>query len=101
MIRTETDAQECQKLWEMFSPQQDAWDDWDLMFAFHDEDKHHFNFLVHQAGDESPDGLIPLVHDTTENRYMLMGGSYPDGRILWLRYEDFPEFFEHFPDRTV
>lgn len=101
MIRTESDTQACRKLWEMFSPQQGAWDDWDLMFAFHDEDKHRFNFLVHQSDDGPPDGLIPLVHDTTENRYMLMGGSYPDGRILWLRYEDFPEFFEHFPDRTV
>jgi len=101
VIRTETDAQACKKLWEMFSPKQDAWDDWDLMFAFHDEEKHRFNFLVHQAGDGPPDGLIPLVHDTSENRYMLMGGSYPDGRILWLQYEDFPEFFEHFPDRTV
>ena len=101
MIRTETDAQACKKLWEMFSPKQDAWDDWDLMFAFHDEEKHRFNFLLHQADDGPPDGLIPLVHDTTENRYMLMGGSYPDGRILWLQYEDFPEFFEHFPDRTA
>jgi len=66
VIRTETDAQACKKLWEVFSPKQDAWDDWDLMFAFHDEEKHRFNFLVHQAGDGPPDGLIPLVHDTSE-----------------------------------
>ncbi|MEQ8207335.1 MAG: GNAT family N-acetyltransferase [Woeseia sp.] len=101
MIRTETDLQECRKLWAKFSPQQDAWDDWDLMYAFHDQDKHRLNFLVHQSDDERPNGLIPLVYDTGLNRYMLMGGSYPDGRILWLRHEDFPEFFEQFPERTV
>lgn len=101
MIRTETDILECRKLWEMFSPRQDAWDDWDLMFAFHDQDKHRFNFLVHQASDGRPDGLIPLVHDTKQDRYMLVAGSYPDGRILWLEYQDFPEFFELFPERTV
>ena len=101
MIRTETNLLECKKLWEMFSPRQDAWDDWHLMFAFHDQDKHRFNFLVHQSGDSPPDGLVPLVYDTTQNRYMLMAGSYPDGRILWLRYQDFPEFFEHFPERTA
>ncbi|MBT8099652.1 MAG: hypothetical protein KJO82_07870, partial [Gammaproteobacteria bacterium] len=101
MIHTESDPQECRKLWDRFSPQQGAWDDWDLMFAFHDQDKHRLNFLVHENNDGDADGLIPLVHDTTKDRYMLMGGSYPDGRILWVRNEDFPEFFEQFPERTV
>ncbi|MGB5630075.1 MAG: GNAT family N-acetyltransferase, partial [Woeseiaceae bacterium] len=27
--------------------------------------------------------------------------SYPDGRILWLRHEDFPEVFEQLPEPTV
>jgi hypothetical protein len=57
--------------------------------------------MVHESGDGSPDGLLPLVHDTTQDRYMLMGGSYPDGRVLWLQYPDFPEFFEQLPERTV
>ena len=101
MIRTETDLGECRKLWDMFSPGQDAWDDWDLMYAFHDQDKHQLNFLVHVSGDGIPDGLVPLVHDTTKDRHMLMAGSYPDGRILWIRNADFPEFFEQFAARTV
>jgi hypothetical protein len=101
VIRTETDVEQCRKLWETFSPQQDAWDDWELMFAFHDQDHHRFNFLVHQASDGQADGLIPLVEDTQKNRFMLMGGSYPDGRVLWLQNQDFPEFFEHFPEQTV
>ena len=101
MIRTETDIAECRKLWDIFSPREHAWDDWDLIFAFHDEDKHRPNFLVHADSDGAPDGLVPLVHDTRQERFMLMGGSYPDGRVLWLRYEDFPEFFEQFPEPTV
>ncbi|NNE41129.1 MAG: GNAT family N-acetyltransferase [Marinicaulis sp.] len=101
MIRTETDIHECRKLWEMFSPRQAAWDDWDLMFAFHDQGAHRFNFLVHQDSDGRPDGLVPLVRDTKLDRFMLMAGSYPDGRILWLSYENFPEYFEQFPERTV
>jgi hypothetical protein len=101
VIRTETDIQECRKLWAMLSPGQDAWDDWDLMFAFHDQDRHRLNFLVHQTSDGRPDGLVPLVHDTQQDRFTLMAGSYPDGRILWLQRQDFPEFFEQFPDRTV
>ena len=101
MIRTEKDLQECRTLWERFSPGQDAWDDWDLMFAFHEQNNHRLHFLVHESSDGSPDGLLPLVHDTKENRYMLMAGSYPDGRILWLQYQDFPEVFEQLPEPTV
>ncbi len=101
MIYTETDRDECRKLWDMFSPGQGPWDEWDLMFAFHDPVRHRFHFLAHQSSDGSPDGLIPLVYDAQLNRHMLMAGSYPDGRVLWLQYQDFPEFFEQFPDRTV
>jgi hypothetical protein len=101
VIRTETSLQECRKLWDQFSPGKDAWDDWDLMYAFHDQDKHRFNFLVHEDDNGEPDGMVPLVHDTQKNRYMQMAGSYPDGRFLWIHMEDFPEFFEAFPERTV
>jgi hypothetical protein len=101
VIRTETDIGQCRQLWEALSPQQDAWDDWDLMYAFHDEDKHRLNFLVHESDGGQADGLAPLIFDTTKSWYTLMGGSYPDGRILWLQNEDFPAFFEHFPEQTV
>jgi hypothetical protein len=101
MIRTVTDAVECRTLWDMFSPQQDAWDDWDLMFAFHDQDKQRLNFLVHENNEGQPDGLVPLVQDSSRNRFTLMAGSYPDGRILWVRPQDFAEVFEALPERTV
>ena len=101
MIRTATTNEECRELWGRLSPGQDAWDDWDLMFAFHDEEKHRFNFLVHEDEHGQPDGLVPLVHDTSEKRYMLMAGSYPDGRVLWLHYDHFPELFEALPEPTV
>jgi len=108
MIRTETDIQECKKLWDMFSPAEEAWDDWDIIYAFHDNARHQLNFMLHHPADRPdgppdgpPDGMIPLVYDSTDNRYMLMAGSYPDCRILWLQTKDFPEIFEHLPDRTV
>ncbi|MDX1507140.1 MAG: GNAT family N-acetyltransferase [Woeseiaceae bacterium] len=101
MIRTTDNADECRDLWNAFSPQKDPWDDWDLMYAFHDQDKHRFNFLVHEAADGKPDGLVPLVFDTVKERHTLMAGSYPDGRILWLKHADFAEFFEQLPEKTV
>ncbi len=101
MIRTETDIDECRKLWELLSPRQEAWDDWDLVFAFHDPRRHGFNFLAHESNEGQTDGLVPLVHDSEQGRYTLMGGSYPDGRILWMTYADFPEFFAALPEPTA
>jgi hypothetical protein len=101
MIRIESDTEACRLLWETFSPKKDAWDDWDLMYAFHDQDKHDLKFLVHEDDDGNPDGLVPLIYDTTERRHTLMAGSYPDGRILWLKNDDFAKFFEAFPEPTV
>jgi len=100
MIRTVTDPAECERLWETFSPHERAWDEWDLMFAFHDERIYRFHFLVHET-DGRQNGLVPLVLDTTDNGYELFGGSYPDSRELWVRYPDFPEFFEQLPEPTV
>lgn len=101
MIRTETDIEECRKLWDQFSPKQEAWDDWDLMFAYHNPDKHSFAFHVHLDGEGKPVGLIPLVYEALKNRHLLMGGSYPDGRVPWVHEDDFAAVFAELPDRTV
>ena len=50
MIRKLTDAADCRAAWDALSPGQKAWDDWDLMFAFHDQDNYDFNFLVKESG---------------------------------------------------
>lgn len=81
------------------SPGAGPWDDWELMSACHDAQLHRPHCLVREGGGQSP-GLVPLVHDTENDRYLLYGGSYADARILWLEYAHFPEFFEHFPDKT-
>jgi hypothetical protein len=100
VIRTVSNIDECKVLWDQFSPCEGPWDDWELMLAFHDERLHAFHFMVHETNGEA-DGMVPLVHDTLNNRFMLIGGSYPDGRVLWLKHEHFPAFFDACPDRTV
>jgi hypothetical protein len=99
MIEVEQNPDRCAALWRAVSPARGPWDDWDLMSAFHDEQLHRRHFLVREEGGQ-PAELVPLVHDTENNRYLLYGGSYPDARILWVEYDRFPEFFEQLPDRT-
>ncbi|HKJ18786.1 MAG TPA: GNAT family N-acetyltransferase [Xanthomonadales bacterium] len=100
MIHTLTSESQCRDAWQALSPRQRAWDEWDLMFAFHDEERFQFHFLTHERGGQI-DGLIPLVENLVEKRFELFGGSYPDGRVLWLRPDDFPRFYEQLPENTV
>ncbi|MEQ8953361.1 MAG: GNAT family N-acetyltransferase, partial [Gammaproteobacteria bacterium] len=67
---------------------------------FHDQDHFRFNFLVHET-DGQPDGLIPLVFNSLENRHELFGGSYADSRVLWIQSAHFPECFEALPENTT
>ena len=97
MIRSLSDAAECRAAWEALSPGRKAWDDWDLMFAFHDQDNYDFNFLVKESG-ETMLGLVPLVRDRSDGSFELFGGCYPDSRLLWLDTGDFPEFFDQLPE---
>jgi hypothetical protein len=99
MIRFCHDLTECEALWEQFSPHIRAWDEWELMYAFHDQNRYRLNFMVHET-DGKVDGLIPLVEDSTDGSNELFGGSYPDSRDLWIRLEDFPEFYEQLPAKT-
>ncbi len=100
MIRFVTEVKECEQLWEQFSPHERAWDEWELMYAFHDEAIYRFNFLVHET-DGVADGLIPLVFDTSDGSHELFGGCYPDARVLWVDYQHFPECFEALPENTA
>ena len=100
MIRFETNVAECEKLWDRFSPLERAWDEWELMYAFHDENTYRFNFLVHETNGE-PDGLIPLVEDGSDGSFELFGGCYPDSRVLWVQPEHFVECYDALPDKTV
>lgn len=100
MINTLTTLEECRRAWEALSPGKSAWDDWELMFAFHDEEGFELHFLALEAEGKTS-GLIPLVRNLSEKRFELFGGSYPDSRVLWLNFEDFPQFFEQLPEPTV
>ncbi len=100
MIRFEKDMTKCQALWEQFSPHERAWDEWDLMYAFHDQDTYLFNFMVHET-DGVIDGLVPLVEDTSDGSFELFGGCYPDSRVLWIAIEHFPEIFDALPQNSM
>jgi len=93
MIREVNDPAECRALWERLSPGERLWDDWALMWAFHDEAVFALRFLVKEAGG-APTGLVPMVHNRERDRNELFGGSYPDSRTLWIDRADWPAFFE-------
>lgn len=100
MISTLTEMEACRAAWEALSPGQRAWDQWDLMYAFHDQAGYRFNFLVKEE-EGALEGLVPLVEDLSDHSFELFGGCYPDSRVLWIDQEDFPVFFDALPEPAV
>lgn len=98
-IQEVSGVEECRALWEQFSPKSRAWDNWELMFAFHDVERYTFNFLVLEQ-EGAAVGLVPLVRETMENKFEMFGGSYPENRVLWIDIEHFPLVFEALPEKT-
>lgn len=89
----------CRALWDRFSPKQRAWDNWDLMFAFHDSENYRFKFqVVEQDGVDI--GLVPLVYEIAADRHELFGGSYPENRVLWIDMEHVPLILDALPMKT-
>lgn len=100
MIKLINDQEQCHALWDQFSPCERAWDEWELMYAFHDEKRYRFCFMVHET-QGNIDGLIPLVEDTKDGSYELFGGCYADSRVLWINIDHFRECFESLPENTA
>ncbi len=98
-LREVSDVEECHSLWSQFSPKLRAWDNWDLMFAFHDTNNCQFKFQVLEQGGVSV-GLVPLVYSALDDRFEMFGGSYPENRILWIELEHFPVVFDALPEKT-
>lgn len=98
-LREVSELEACRSLWGQFSPKLRAWDNWDLMFAFHDIERYRFKFQVLEQ-DGVGIGLVPLVYDTSDDTVEMFGGSYPENRVLWIDVEHFPIIYDALPEKT-
>lgn len=68
---------ECQKLWEAFSPQITLFDTWDFRMAFFEGYRPPPHFLVLKNGSENL-ALLPLAYEKDKKRYTWFGSTWQE-----------------------
>ncbi|MFH1173567.1 MAG: GNAT family N-acetyltransferase [archaeon] len=77
-----TSEVDCRKYWELFSPHETLYDEWDFRMCFAKQLASNLHFILLLQGKEQV-GLIPLVEE--DGKYMLFGGDYPDQNRIFLK----------------
>mgnify|MGYP001573023233 CR=1 FL=1 len=99
MQRIVTDIKECEDLWKKFSPHEDLWDEWEVVFSMYHPEIHEPYFI--HIENESGSGLLPLMHDGHRyQRYFHFGGNRPENRRFWFPKEMLKDFYDALPKDT-
>ncbi len=95
------DIDECEALWNAFSPNERLFDVWDYRACFFDEDEHEPYFIAGYA-DNKIEGLIPLVFVKSKRQYNYFGGWFTAERnSLYLKDKaKVGQFLEQCPVNT-
>ncbi len=91
-----SDFQECERLWEVFSPHRDIYDEWDWRHTFYKYFASPLKFIVGYDADRQI-GILPLQYDTQEDFWEFFGGPAMESNAVWVRpgYESFiADFFK-------
>ena len=75
------DIEECKTLWNLFSPNERLFDNWDYRACFFDENEHEPHFVVGYNAN-GIGGFIPLVYVKGKNQYNYFGGWFTAERNL-------------------
>lgn len=91
------DIAEAEKLWEVLTPAETLYDDWDFRNTFH---KYHKKELYFVAGYDGTTliGLLPLQFNNDKGHLEFWGGSYmEDNRVMVVSGLEsvIPVFYEH------
>ncbi|MFA6106922.1 MAG: GNAT family N-acetyltransferase [Patescibacteria group bacterium] len=94
-IKEITDLEECKKIWNIISPNQSIYDNWDFRYAFY---KYFNNPLRFLAGyeDKRLVGLLPLQYNKEDDLYEFFAEEFmEDSRLFIVKgYEKrVPEFY--------
>ncbi|MFH1721865.1 MAG: GNAT family N-acetyltransferase [Candidatus Altiarchaeota archaeon] len=80
----ENEIDNCQTLWESFSPRKTLFDDWEYRTCFYEGYKNQPHFIV---GKENgiPTGILPLWYEKKGKYYTFFGGLFPENNTFFLR----------------
>ncbi|MFA6486207.1 MAG: GNAT family N-acetyltransferase [Candidatus Magasanikbacteria bacterium] len=83
-FRVATDLEECQALWEKFSPHQTIFQEWDWRYTHYKYFNYPLKFIVGYTGNQ-PIGLLPLEYESAEGYWQFFGGEEMEDNGIWVK----------------
>lgn len=102
VIRVVTELEEARRVWDLLSPKQNIYEDWDFRFVFYK----YFNYpLRFYVGEENGEiiGLLALQENTNVECLEFFGGSFMEDNHTLIKsgFEKYiPEFYEAIKERA-
>jgi len=94
------ESNECERLWNMFSPNKNLFDLWETRVCFYDPTVHQLHFIVGFEQDLLI-GVLPLWKNKHQSYYEWFGGEFAEGNVFFLKDEKYlPDFFKQLPSDT-
>jgi hypothetical protein len=93
-MNIERNLENCQQLWNKFSPRKVLWDEWDVNVCFYDPNIYQLMFMY---TDKS---LLPLVYNSKDNRHEFFGNGFVENRTFWIDDSEVELFFDELPENT-
>ncbi len=78
------DIQECQQLWNKYSPHRTLWDEWEIALVFYDPLISEPHFILVEDENNIPLGLFPFIFKKETGLYRMFGGDYGEDYLFWL-----------------
>lgn len=83
-FRVETNLNQCQKLWEEFSPRLHLFDLWEYRYCFYQGYGYQSYFII-GLNSGTPTGILPLWFEKKENFYTFFGGTFPEPNTFFTK----------------
>jgi len=82
-----TDLNEAKKIWEILSPHESLYDEWDFRHEYYKYFLYPIEFHVAYTNKE-PVALLPLQYNTSEKLWEFFGGSFMEDNRIFIKNND-------------
>lgn len=81
-IKVTSDIGVCERLWNKFSPKRSLFHTWDFRRAWFTAYGYE-PYFIHLDDGGASCGLLPLWHNTDDNKYEFVGGEWPEDNVFF------------------
>lgn len=89
-LKVHSDLEQCQMLWDVFSPKKSLFDDWNFRLAWHTAYASVPYFYTLYEG-KTPIALLPIAYDIIKKRYEWFGTYWMEDNTFFVKEEHYTD----------